>query len=125
MRLELVTDEHQILPYYYMLEDIPYADDLKPHQVLANILLGKYLCLLAYREDEVVGLVVYYVVGTMAFVVGLWGRNNLKGFPQMFYDTLKQYGITHVRAQTVLDSPAYGRKMDMVRLWSVYEHKIK
>ena len=111
----------ELIPFYSWIKELNYTD-ITAETCLAKCLLDEYKSFIGLEDDRPAGIVIYkYVNPTFVFVVGLWGKNKVNIFRDMFFNRLKQLGVKTVRASTTRPEKSYGRVMKMKRLWAVYE----
>ena len=120
MRIEFIKDKELFIENFDMLKKIPFVDNT-PEEVLGFCLTGKYYGYLGYKDNKVVAIVVFYTIDKLAFVVGLYARNNLKGLPDLFWEELKKNGIETARASTDQPIKDYGKRMGMEKICTMYE----
>ena len=114
----------EFIQYFSWIKELNFSD-MTPVQCLSRCLSGEYLGLIGIKDGKILGLVIYrFVNPTFVFVVALHCKNNLNLFLDIFYNELKQKGVTLVRSSTTRPEKAYGRVMKMKRLWTVYERSL-
>lgn len=113
------TDE--IVSNYDLIKQIPFTGTMTPGVCLGRCLCDQYHVLLGIHDGKTDAVVIYYVNGTHCNVVGIYARNNLRKYLDMFYDLLKSHGVKKVRSETTRDSDSYAKLFKMTRSYSVYE----
>lgn len=123
MLFKKMTSPEHIIAVYPWFQDIDFSDT-SPAICLSKCLAGEYEIDLAIKGEDAVGIVIYRMQGDYCWVVGSWCKNNLKGFPDMFFINLKDRGIKRVRCSSTRDPRAFAKVMGMDRLWSVFEKEL-
>ena len=119
MDIKQITDPEDFIKHYDWIKECNFVD-IAPEIVLANCLTGKYWGFIV--ED--IGMVIGYTKGTMAYIVGVWAKNNLSKFLGSFLKLLKDSGYKTMRACSDHPEKAYERLMGMKKLWTVYERTL-
>jgi len=123
MGITQITDKKDFIRHYDWIKECGFTD-ISPENVLANCLLGKYWGFVGELDGKDVGIAIGYTKGTMAYIVGLWCKNNLSKFLDSFIQLLKDNGYKTIRASSDHPEKAYARLMGMEKLWSIYEREL-
>ena len=115
-----IIPKHDFVKYYGWIQQIPFVD-ITPEICLARCLTGQYQGVTGLIKGQPIGIAVYYIKDDMAFIVGLWAKNQVVRFKELFLDYLKKNNIKVIRSVSKLPSESYSKLMGMEKLWSVYE----
>jgi len=120
MRIVQIKHKEDFVHHYQWIKEINLFE-ITPEICLSKCLTGEFWGYLGLMNNKPVGLVIGRTYGDMAFIVGLWCKNNLKNFLPSFWNVLKKNGYKTARSSSKLSREAYQRLMSMDELWTVYE----
>ena len=99
--------------------------DITHETCLARVLLGQYMLVRGYQDDEPVGLAILLTEQDKITVIALYAPNVLREFKQAFFDNLKKAGVKKVVGYSTYSPKSYERLTGMKFKYACYEKVLK
>jgi hypothetical protein len=122
-KFKVIKDQIEILSIYEFLEKVPVIDET-PETMLGRCLTKRYLCFGFYEGGKMIGTLVADNRFPELFVVAIYLKDNIKHFIDDWYELIKSFKYTSVKAHSKLPEEKFEKATRLERWYTVYRRKL-